>query len=131
MVSAMLPGRVGREPDIGKATLPPGTTFQVQLMNPTVFLEPGLLAWTDSDQLSLVQLREIAYHQLRPLLTTVTGVAKATVQGGLEAEYQVMVDPCARLEGARLLHAGGRGRRSCRPRTRSMPWAAWRITTSF
>jgi CzcA family heavy metal efflux pump len=76
-------------------TLPAGTTFQVQVMNPTVF--PSLAYSLTSDHQSLVRLRDIAYYQLRPLLTTIPGVAKVTVQGGHAAEFQVVVDP-ARLE---------------------------------
>jgi CzcA family heavy metal efflux pump len=76
-------------------TLPAGTTFQVQVMNPTVF--PSLAYSLTSNHASLAKLRDLAYYQLRPLLTTIAGVAKVTVQGGQTAEFQVMIDP-ARLE---------------------------------
>ncbi len=76
-------------------SLPAGTAFQVQVMNPTVF--PSLAYSLTSDRQSLVALRDLAYFQLRPLLTTIAGVSKVTVQGGQTAEFQVMVDP-ARLE---------------------------------
>jgi len=75
--------------------LPAGTNFQVQVMNPTVF--PSLAYSLTSDRQSLARLRELAYYQLRPLLTTIPGVAQVTVQGGQTAEFQVMIDP-ARLE---------------------------------
>lgn len=75
-------------------SLPPGTTFTVRRMDPTVF--PVLAYSLTSDRHSLVKLRDIALFQLRPLLSTVKGVAKVGVQGGAAAEYQVMVDP-ARL----------------------------------
>ncbi len=76
-------------------SLPPGTTFDVRRMDPTVF--PSLAYSLTSDQISAVKLRDVAYYQLRPLLSTVPGVAKIRVQGGREAEYHVLVDP-ARLE---------------------------------
>src|SRR5207237_7611603 len=50
---------------------------------------------------SLVELRDIAYWQLRPLLSTVPGVAKVAVLGGAEAEYRVTIDP-GRLEARGL-----------------------------
>jgi CzcA family heavy metal efflux pump len=77
------------------AELPAGTTFDVRRMDPTVF--PCLAYSLTSDRISLVRLRDAAYYQLRPVLSTIAGVAKVGVQGGDEAEFQVMVDP-ARLE---------------------------------
>ena len=93
----MIPEMLQVESAIGRISgnLPPGTTFDVQVMNPTVF--PSLAYSLISDRQSPVQLRDLAYYQLRPQLTTIQGVAKVTVQGGQEAEFQVMVDP-ARLE---------------------------------
>lgn len=72
-------------------SLPPGTTFSVQRMDPTVF--PVLAYSLTSDTESLIQLRDLAKYQLRPLLSTVTGVAKVDVLGGGEEEYRVTVDP--------------------------------------
>jgi CzcA family heavy metal efflux pump len=74
--------------------LPQGTTFQVRRMDPTVM--PVLAYSITSDIHSLVALQDIALYQLRPLLSTVKGVAKVSVQGGAREEYQVVVDP-ARL----------------------------------
>lgn len=74
--------------------LPQGTTFQVRRMDPTVM--PVLAYSITSDIHSLVELQDIALYQLRPLLSTVKGVAKVGVQGGAREEYQVVVDP-ARL----------------------------------
>ncbi len=93
MVSAMLQV----ESAINKAlpSLPAGTTFEVRRMDPTVF--PVMAYSLISSRLSPVELRDVAYYQLRPLLSTVSGVAKVDVQGGAEAEWHVMIDP-ARLE---------------------------------
>jgi CzcA family heavy metal efflux pump len=74
--------------------LPQGTTFLVRRMDPTVM--PVLAYSLTSDTHSLVELRDIALYQLRPVISTVKGVAKVGVQGGAIEEYQVVVDP-ARL----------------------------------
>jgi CzcA family heavy metal efflux pump len=74
--------------------LPQGTTFLVRRMDPTVM--PVLAYSLTSDTHSLVELRDIALYQLRPVISTVKGVAKVGVQGGGIEEYQVVVDP-ARL----------------------------------
>jgi CzcA family heavy metal efflux pump len=76
-------------------SLPQGTTFNVRRMDPTVF--PVLAYSLTSDTHSLVELRDIAFYQLRPLLSTIRGVAKVEVLGGAQREYQVNVDP-ARLD---------------------------------
>lgn len=93
MIAAMLQVESAVNRVLG--SLPPGTTFEVRRMDPTVF--PSLAYSLTSDRLSPVRLRDVAYYQLRPLLSTVRGVARVKVQGGLEAEYHVLVDP-ARLE---------------------------------
>ena len=93
MVAAMLQVESAINRVLG--SLPPGTTFEVRRMDPTVF--PSLAYSLTSDHLSPVRLRDIAFYQLRPLLSTVPGVAKIAVQGGLEAEYHVLIDP-TRLE---------------------------------
>ncbi len=76
------------------SSLPQGTVFQVRRMSPTIF--PVLAYSLTSDTRSLVELRDIALYQLRPLLSTVKGVTKIGVQGGAREEYRVTVDP-ARL----------------------------------
>ena len=73
------------------ASLPEGTSFEVRRMDPTVF--PTMAYSLTSDQLSLVELRDIASYQLRPLLSTVSGVARVVALGGAEAEYRVTIDP--------------------------------------
>jgi len=72
-------------------SLPGGTAFDVRRMDPTVF--PTIAYTLTSTKLSLVELRDIAYLQLRPLVSTVNGVAKVAVLGGAEAEYRVTIDP--------------------------------------
>lgn len=77
------------------SALPAGTKFEVRRMDPTVF--PTVAYTLTSTKQSLTTLRDIAYYQLRPLLSTVPGVAQVAVIGGTEAEYRVTVDP-ARLQ---------------------------------
>jgi len=71
--------------------LPQGTTFNARRMDPTVF--PVLAYSLTSDTHSLVELRDIAMYQLRPLLSTIAGVAKIEVLGGAQREYEVNIDP--------------------------------------
>ncbi|MFZ0927185.1 MAG: efflux RND transporter permease subunit [Syntrophobacteraceae bacterium] len=73
------------------SALPQGTTFEVRRMDPTVF--PVLAYSMTSDTHSLIELRDIALYQLRPLLSTVKGVAKVGIAGGDQEEYRVTVDP--------------------------------------
>ncbi len=77
------------------ASLPAGTSFNARRMDPTVF--PVLAYSLTSDTHSLVDLRDIALYQLRPLLSTISGVAKIEVLGGAQSEYQVNINP-ARLD---------------------------------
>jgi CzcA family heavy metal efflux pump len=89
MVSAAL--QVGTAINQVMGSLPPGTSFVVQRMDPTIF--PCLAYSLTSDRQSLVQMRDAAFYQLRPFLSSVPGVSKVEVQGGAEAEYHVMIDP--------------------------------------
>ena len=81
MVAAMLQTEAAIQGITGE--LPAGTSFRVQIMDPTVF--PSVAYSLTSDRMSLARLRDIATYQLSPLLSTVAGVAKVTVQGGEES----------------------------------------------
>src|SRR5437660_8939854 len=72
-------------------SLPSGTSFEVERMDPTVF--PVIAYSLTSDSHSLVELRDLALYTLRPALSTVQGVARVSVQGGRVEEYRVTVDP--------------------------------------
>jgi CzcA family heavy metal efflux pump len=93
MISAML--QVESAINQTLSTLPAGTKFEVRRMDPTVF--PTVAYALTSEKQSLTALRDIAYYQLRPLLSTVPGVAKVAVIGGTVAEYLITIDP-ARLQ---------------------------------
>ncbi|MEO7168719.1 MAG: efflux RND transporter permease subunit [Chthoniobacterales bacterium] len=89
MISAML--QVESEVNKILSSLPPGTTFDVQRMDPTVF--PVIAYSITSSTHSLSELHDLAMYQLRPVLSTVPGVAQVGVQGGAIEEYRVVVDP--------------------------------------
>ncbi len=72
-------------------SLPSGTSFEVERMDPTVF--PVIAYSLTSNSHSLVELRDLALYTLRPALSTVQGVARVGVQGGRVEEYRVTVDP--------------------------------------
>src|SRR5437016_666804 len=73
------------------SSLPAGTSFEVERMDPTVF--PVIAYSLTSNSHSLVELRDLALYTLRPALSTVQGVARVGVQGGRVEEYRVTVDP--------------------------------------
>ncbi|HZZ10857.1 MAG TPA: efflux RND transporter permease subunit [Paraburkholderia sp.] len=81
------------------ATLPAGTSMQVRRMDPTVF--PVLAYSLTSKQQSLPALRDLAQFQMRPLLSSVEGVARVDVTGGDQDEFEVEIDP-ARLAAYKL-----------------------------
>ena len=74
--------------------LPPGVTFDVRLMDPTVF--PVAAYSLTSPTATPVELRRFADRVLAPMLTTIEGVAKVSSTGGGVGEYRVEADP-ARL----------------------------------
>ena len=78
--------------------LPLGTQSLTKRMDPTIF--PILAYSLTSASESQTALYDLARYQLRPLLSSVNGVARIEVMGGAQAEYQVSVDP------ARLLAYG-------------------------
>ncbi len=80
-------------------TVPAGTTFDVERMEPTLY--PVTAYSLTSKTESPVALRNLAEFQLRPLLSSLPGVAHVEVQGGQIAEYHVDVNP-ARLQALGL-----------------------------
>ena len=75
--------------------LPPGTQLLTKRMDPAIF--PIIAYSLTSKTQSLTQLYDLARYQLRPLLSSVDGVARIQVIGGAREEYRVTVDP-ARLQ---------------------------------
>ena len=74
-----------------KIELPSDFKFLVRRMNPTVY--PIIGYSLTSDKKSLVELRNYAEYTLRPILTSIDGVAKVVVLGGRTKEYEVLVNP--------------------------------------
>jgi CzcA family heavy metal efflux pump len=79
-------------------TLPSGTQSSTKRMDPTMF--PILAYSLTSSTQSQTALYDLARYQLRPLLSSINGVARIEVMGGAQEEYEVTVDP------ARLLAYG-------------------------
>ena len=72
------------------AQLPAGTLLNTRRMDPTTFPELGYSL--RSHTLSPSALYDLAQYQLRPLLSSITGVAHVDVQGGEVAEFHADVD---------------------------------------
>ena len=79
--------------------LPTGTRFSVRRSDPTIF--PVLGISLTSGTLDGVALEQLAQLRLRPLLSTVPGVAGVDILGGATPEIEVEVDP-ARLQSLGL-----------------------------
>ncbi len=73
------------------AQLPAGTQLTTRRMDPTTFPELGYSL--RSHTLSPSDLHDLAQYQLRPLLSSITGVAHVDVQGGEVAEFHADVEP--------------------------------------
>ena len=71
--------------------LPTGTRFTVRRSDPTIFPVLGLSL--TSRKRSGVELQQLAQLRLRPLLSTVPGVAGVDVLGGAAPEIAVDIDP--------------------------------------
>ncbi|MGN8157986.1 efflux RND transporter permease subunit [Salinisphaera sp. SWV1] len=83
-----------------KSGLPAGTHFTAKRMYPSNYT--GVIAYSlTSADVSQIKLRDLAKYQMAPFLSSVSGVAKVTVQGGDVAEYRVNVEP-ARLNALGL-----------------------------
>lgn len=71
--------------------LPPGARFSVRRSDPTIF--PVLGIALTSPSLDPVTLRQLAELQIRPVLSSVPGVAAVDVLGSARREIAVDVDP--------------------------------------
>lgn len=73
------------------ARLPPGTTYEVHRMDPTLFPVIGFSLTSAVRPIS--ELRDLALFQIRPALTGVEGVTEVGIQGGSDPELRVVVNP--------------------------------------
>jgi multidrug efflux pump subunit AcrB len=80
-------------------SLPAGTTYSVDRMDPTTF--PIIAYGLTSDTISQSALRDLAQFQIVPLLTSIPGVKRIDFQGGDVPEIQVRIDPL-RLASLRI-----------------------------
>ncbi len=71
--------------------IPAGTTFDVERMETSLYPVTGYSLTSKSE--TPVALRNLAEYQLKPLLSSLPGVAHVEIQGGEIAEYHVDVDP--------------------------------------
>ena len=85
--------RVEAEVQRVRPNLPAETNIDVEWMNPAVFPIQGYALVSDSE--SLAQLRELAEYTLKPALVRIPGVSQVQIQGGLNREFQVHLDPQA------------------------------------
>ncbi len=72
-------------------SLPKDTTFHAIRMYPTVY--PAIAYSITSKDHSLVELRNIALYEIKPLLLNIKGVADVQVVGGEQEEYHVLINP--------------------------------------
>lgn len=72
-------------------SLPPGVTYDVRRMDPTVF--PIVSYALRSDSVSPARLRDLAQFRIAPALASVPGLSRVDVQGGDTPEIQVEADP--------------------------------------
>ncbi|HVC61306.1 MAG TPA: efflux RND transporter permease subunit [Acetobacteraceae bacterium] len=72
-------------------TLPAGTSWSIERMDPTTF--PIIAYALTSDTQSQTALRHVAQFRMVPLLSAIRGVKQVTAQGGATPEIHVLVDP--------------------------------------
>jgi CzcA family heavy metal efflux pump len=71
--------------------LPAGVSLSATRVDPTGFPMLGLSLTSNTKD--LVAIKDFAQTQLQPLLNSIPGVAGVEIQGGKDAEYQVIFDP--------------------------------------
>lgn len=74
-----------------RSNLPSTASVTVNWMRPSQFPIIGLSL--TSETLNQVQLRDIGYYTLRPILGRLKGVSQVVVQGGKTKEYHAVVNP--------------------------------------
>jgi len=80
--------------DFVRDFLPEGSSDPVTFaFNPA--MQPIVYLAATSDQLGMAELRRLIEEQVSPLLERIPGVASTDIQGGLERQIRVLVDPHA------------------------------------
>lgn len=73
------------------STMPPGVTYDVRRMDPTVY--PIISYALMSDQVPATSLQDLARYQITPLLSSIPGLSQVSVQGGETSEVEVLANP--------------------------------------
>ena len=73
------------------SSMPPGITYDVRRMDPTVY--PIISYALLSDTVSPSALQDLARYQITPLLSSIPGLSQVSVQGGDTAEVEVLAKP--------------------------------------
>ena len=80
--------------DFVRDFLPEGSTDPITFaFNPA--MQPIVYLAASSDQLGMAELRRLIDEQVSPILERLPGVASTDVQGGLERQIRILVDPHA------------------------------------
>ena len=80
--------------DFVRDYLPDGATDPITFaFNPA--MQPILYLAASSDQLGMAELRRLIEEQVSPLLERMPGVASTDIQGGLERQIRVLINPHA------------------------------------
>ncbi|MFC1784250.1 efflux RND transporter permease subunit [Candidatus Neomarinimicrobiota bacterium] len=80
--------------DFVRDFLPDGATDPITFaFNPA--MQPIVYLAASSDQLGMAELRRLIDEQVSPLLERLPGVASTDIQGGLERQIKVLIDPHA------------------------------------
>jgi len=80
--------------DFVREYLPEGATDPITFaFNPA--MQPILYLAASSDQLGMAELRRLIEEQVSPLLERMPGVASTDIQGGLERQIRVLINPHA------------------------------------
>ena len=80
--------------DFVRDFLPEGSTDPITFaFNPS--MQPIVYLAASSDQLGMAELRRLIDEQVSPILERLPGVASTDVQGGLERQIRILVDPHA------------------------------------
>ncbi len=73
-------------------SLPAGTSYQAIQMRPNVLMPMSAYSLT-SDSVSPVDLKNLATHEIAPLLSSIEGVSQVSTLGGQDREIEVRLDP--------------------------------------
>lgn len=74
-----------------RTQLPPNVEIQIERMNPSILPVIGFIL--SGKHRTLLDLKQVALHTIRPYISQLSGVAMVQVQGGRDKEFWVEVQP--------------------------------------